>query len=139
MEIKMTKTKTFASVESFTGGGFSYKITREPGASQYFKGSIVTYSNDIKEKMGINTSQGVINSQTAKEMALQGKKYFNVDYCFSFTGNAGPTVLDNEPVGLVYIAINDQVFKKQYKGNRKEIQTKAINFAYKKFLELSNK
>lgn len=129
-------TKTIASVESLTGGGFGYQITKTPGASKFYKGTLVTYANEIKEKLGVDTSQGVVNAEVAQQMALKGKEFFNVDYCISFTGNAGPSVLDNKEVGLVYIAINEQVYELLFKGDRQQIREQAINFAIDKIKKI---
>ncbi|UWD34283.1 CinA family protein [Mesomycoplasma molare] len=131
------KNKTFASIESFTGGAFSYKIVSQPGASKYFKGSIVTYWNEIKEKIGVNTSNGVISAETALEMAKRGREFFDVDYCFAFTGNAGPIPMEKNDIGETYIAINEEVFRLELKGNREEIISQAVEFAYKKFKALN--
>ena len=124
--------KTIGSVESLTGGLFATKITETPGASKFFKGTIITYSNDIKEKLGVDTSNGVVNKEVALQMALKGKEFLGVDTCVSFTGNAGPDVLDGKEVGLVYIAINDLVYELNLKGDRQEIREQAVNFALKK-------
>ncbi len=133
------KTITFASIESFTGGAFVSRIVKIPGASKFFKGALVTYSNEVKEKIGINTSNGVINSNTALEMALKGKEYFNVDYCFSFTGNAGPISMENKRVGLVFIALNDKVYELDFNGTREEIIRKSVDFAFEIFKNLLKK
>ncbi|MGL5617960.1 MAG: CinA family protein [Metamycoplasmataceae bacterium] len=130
------KNITFASIESFTGGMFASKIVSIPGASKFFKGSLVTYSNEIKEKLGIDISSGVVNKTIAKEMALKGKDYFNVDYCFSFTGNAGPLPMENKEVGLVFVAINDQVHELKLSGSRDEIRQKSVDFAFNIFENL---
>ncbi len=124
--------KTLGSVESITGGLFASKITEKPGASKYFKGSIVSYQNEIKQKLGINTSQGVINKEVALEMSKKGREFLGVDICVSFTGNAGPGILDSKPVGLVFVAINEEVFELNFQGNRKEIREKAVSFALSK-------
>ena len=121
-----------ASVESLTGGLFASAIVKNKGASKYFKGSIVTYTNDIKEKFGIDTSKGVVNKETAIQMALKGKAYFDVDFCVSFTGNAGPSTLENQPVGKVFIAINEKVYELDFKGSRISIQKQCVAFALKK-------
>ena len=71
------KNLTFASIESVTGGMFASEIISIPGASNFFKGSLVTYTNEIKEKLGVDTSQGVINSKVAQEMALKGREYLD--------------------------------------------------------------
>lgn len=138
--IKKNKKLTFASVESFTGGLFSSEIVSKPGASKFFKGALVSYSNEIKEKLGINTSQGVVSENVARDMALKGKDYFGVDYCFAFTGNAGPNVLENKEVGLIFIAINENVFQFNLKNmSRNEIRRFAVDFAIKKLQEIKEK
>ncbi len=127
------KNFTLASVESFTGGLFAATIVEKPGSSKYFKGSIVTYHNDVKDKLGVNVENGVINSNTALEMAKKGKEFFNVDYCIAFTGNAGPSAMEDKPVGLFYIAINNQVYEFFYPNlSRNEIRKKAVEIAIKK-------
>lgn len=133
--------KTISSVESFTGGLFASTIVSKPGASKYFKGALITYNNEIKEKLGIDTSKGVINSHVAIEMAMKGKKFFNADYCISFTGNAGPSTMEkNKMVGELYIAINETVFelKIDSKKTRNEIRQIAVDFAIKKINKIIN-
>ena len=124
--------KTLSSVESFTGGLFAQSITSKPGASKFFKGALVSYSNEIKEKLGIDTSNGVINKEVALQMSLKGCEYFQSDICVSFTGNAGPTTLDGLPVGKVFIGINKQVYELDLVGSRNEIRKQAVEFALKK-------
>ena len=90
----------------------------------------MTYWNEIKELLGVNTFNGVINKETALEMAKKGKKFFNVDYCISFTGNAGPEPMENKDVGLFYIAINEKVFEFYFPNlTRNEIRQKAVDIA----------
>lgn len=134
------KGKTISSIESFTGGLFSSNIVSVPGASEYFKGSLVAYSNEIKEKLGIDTSNGVINSMVAKEMAIKGKEFFNTDYCVSFTGNAGPTTMEeNKEVGQIFIAINEIVFELKIQSkSRNEIRQMAVDFAIQKLESIIN-
>ena len=123
---------TISAIESFTGGLFASEIISKPGASKFFKGSLVTYWNEVKEKLGVDTSNGVVNKATALAMAQKGKEYFNTDICVAFTGNAGPEVMDNQPVGKVFIAINEQVFELDLQGNRNEIRKQAVEFALNK-------
>lgn len=132
------KKKTIGAVESFTGGLFATTIINEPGASSYFKGSLVAYHNEIKELIGVDTTNGVVSANVAREMALKGKEFLNVDYCFAFTGNAGPTGSEDKPVGLFYLAINDQVFEFFFPQlSRNEIRQKAVNIALKKLKEIN--
>lgn len=135
----MKKNITIAAVESFTGGLFSAKIVEMPGCSKYFKGSIVTYQNEIKEKLGVDTSKGVINKECTRDMALKGKKFFNVDYCFAFSGNAGPDAMENKEVGQIYVALNDKVYDFVIKNaNRNQVREYAVKFALKLLDQLIN-
>lgn len=102
---------TIGSVESYTGGLFAATITGVPGASKVFLGSVVSYANEIKEKIvGVKEStiqhHGVVSKEVAQEMADGGREKLGVDICVSFTGNAGPTALDRLPVGRVVIGIS---------------------------------
>lgn len=129
-------TLTFASVESITGGAFSARIVRKKGASKFWRGALVAYSNEVKKLLGVNIKHGAIDPKVAKEMALKGKMFFGVDYCFAFTGNAGPVPQEGKSVGLVYIAINNTVFKKEFNGNRHEIIQQSVEFALEKLQQL---
>lgn len=128
--------KTLGSVESFTGGLFASTIIEKPGASKFFKGTLVTYNNEVKEKLGVDTSSGVVNAEVARAMALKGKEFLNVDYCVAFTGNAGPDALDNAPVGKVFIAINSEVHELFLEGDRNSIRKQAVDFALKQIKNL---
>ena len=102
---------TMGSVESYTGGLFASTLTGVPGVSKVFKGSVVSYANEIKEKIiGVKEETihqyGVISKEVAQEMADGGREKLGVDICVSFTGNAGPTALDRLPVGRVVIGIS---------------------------------
>lgn len=132
------KNITIASVESFTGGLFASEIVSQSGASQYFKGSLIAYNNEIKEKLGVDVKNGVVNKEVAIEMALKGKEFFNVDYCVAFTGNAGPIGSEGKKVGLFYIAINENVFEFHYPHlSRNEIRKKAVEIAINKLQEIN--
>src|SRR5574344_99164 len=126
----LTETKlTLASAESLTGGGFGFEVTSRPGASKYFKGTLCTYVNDVKMSLGVKKetldAYGAVSSQTAEEMAYQAHDFFKSDIAISFTGNAGPSCLENKPVGLVYIGIYMKgqvtVFSNIFPGGREDI------------------
>ena len=130
---------TLGSVESFTGGAFADRITSVSGASHFFKGALVTYATEEKNRiLGITwetiDKYGVVSQEVAGEMAGHGKCLLNVDYCVSFTGNAGPSAMENKKVGEIYIGIafkdTVQVFAYQLDGNREEIKNKAIDIAF---------
>ena len=102
--------KTIASCESLTGGLFASTITSVPGASTIFKGAIVSYATQIKKDLvhvpeKLIEKYGVISKQCARSMAYNTQKSMDVDYCISFTGNAGPDAWENKPAGRVYCAI----------------------------------
>jgi len=139
------KGRTLGCVESFTGGLFSQQITAIPGASHFFKGGLVTYATEEKSRiLGISYSLidkvGVASQEVAQEMASHGRSILNVDYCVSFTGNAGPSTMENKPVGEVYIAVAayDVVIVTKYNlmGTRDEIQHQALDIAYQLLSEL---
>ena len=129
---------TLGSVESFTGGLFAKEITSVPGASHFYKGGLVTYATEEKNRLlGILYDTidkfGVVSSDVAKQMALSGKKTLNVDICVSFTGNAGPDAMEGKPVGEVYIGIayldRVEVYPFNLKGSREEIQREGVKNA----------
>ena len=129
---------TIGSIESFTGGLFAKEVTSVPGASAYYKGTIVTYATSIKERLlGISHDDvlqyGVVSKQIAEQMAYYGRDLLDVDVCVAFTGNAGPDAMEGKPVGEVYIAISTKekttVYPFNLKGDRLEIQSQAVKIA----------
>ena len=129
---------TLGSVESFTGGQFASFITKIPGASKFFKGALVTYATEEKERLLSIPHQdvvkyGVVSSEIALQMAEFGKEKLDVDYCLSFTGNAGPEAMEDKPVGLIYIGLSTPHFSKvssfQLEGSRHSVQEKAVSLA----------
>ena len=127
--------RTLGCVESFTGGLFAREMTKVPGASKFFKGGIVSYATEEKIRIvGVNENTvkqfGVVSQEVAAEMVGHGKFLLNVDYCISFTGNAGPEAMENKPVGEVYIGVCTQdlaqVQKFMLTGSRDEIQNQAV-------------
>ena len=132
--------RTLGSVESFTGGLFAREISKVSGASHFFKGALVTYASEEKNRIlgisyGVIDEYGVVSREVAAQMASNGQKLLNVDYCVSFTGNAGPTAMEGKPVGLIYIgiAIYDkvEVYEFHLSGDRDTIQNEGVNNALK--------
>ena len=118
---------TLGSIESMTGGLFAAEFTSVPGSSKVFKGSVVTYATEIKEKVvGVKAETiekyGVVSEEVAREMAEWGRKLLNVDVCVSITGNAGPTCEPGgKPAGYFCIAIStkDKTISKNYQIGKK--------------------
>jgi nicotinamide-nucleotide amidase len=103
---------TLGSVESATGGLISNIITDIPGSSDYFLGSITSYSNDVKiglarVKPETLEKYGAVSAPVAEEMAKGGRLELGVDICLSDTGIAGPGgATSTKPVGLFYLGIS---------------------------------
>jgi len=103
--------KTLSTAESCTGGYIAHRITSVPGSSAYYKGSVVSYSNEIKiASLGVNektlSKHGAVSEQVVKEMAEGAQKKFKTDFAIACTGIAGPEGGTAEkPVGTVWIAI----------------------------------
>lgn len=116
-ELLLALNYKIASCESLTGGLFMARLTEVPHVSKVFIGGVVSYQNEIKEKIvGVDeqivNEYGVVSRQCAEEMACHVKEMFMADVAVSFTGNAGPTSMEGKPAGLVYtcIAIKDRVY-----------------------------
>ena len=106
------KGSTLGAVESATGGLISHLITNVPGSSDYYKGTVTAYSNEIKVKVvGVKEATikkyGAVSPQVAEEMAQGGRKVLAVDICVADTGIAGPSgATPGKPVGLFYIGLS---------------------------------
>lgn len=142
---KAGKFLTIATVESATGGKIADRITNVSGSSDYFKGSIVAYSNEAKVSVvGVKKSTievyGAVSEETALEMAEGGRRLLNVDICISDTGIAGPTGGSPEkPVGLFYLSLATEEEKKAekhiFKGNRQGNKREAAEAALRMLKE----
>jgi PncC family amidohydrolase len=110
-QAKVGKPLTIATIESATGGKIADRLTDVPGSSDYFKGSVVAYSNEAKISiLGVKKetieNYGAVSPQTALEMAQGGKRLLGVDICISDTGIAGPSgATPEKPVGLFYTGL----------------------------------
>lgn len=108
------KNLTLAAAESCTGGYLSHQITSIPGSSDYFKGSIIPYANQIKTAvLGVKEETiekfGAVSEQAIIEMATYVRSKFNTDIGVATSGIAGPGGGSPEkPVGTVWIAYADQ-------------------------------
>ena len=102
---------TLGTVESATGGLIAHLITNVPGSSDYYRGSIIAYSNEAKTKVaGVRaatiTKFGAVSPQVAGEMAAGGSRVLAAGICVADTGIAGPTgATPDKPVGLFYIGL----------------------------------
>ncbi len=115
--------KTVSLAESCTGGYAQHLITSVPGSSAYFKGGIVSYSNEIKEQeLGVPKSlleqKGAVSLEVAEAMAKGILNKYKTSYSLAITGIAGPDAGSTEkPVGFVCMAFasdSGQVFSKTF-------------------------
>ena len=103
---------TLGVIESATGGLISHRITNVQGSSDYYKGSVTAYSNEVKIKVvGVkeetSNRYGAVSYQVAEEMAEGGRKLLAVDICLADTGVAGPGgATQGKPVGLFYLGLS---------------------------------
>ena len=125
-QLLKAKGKTMATAESCTGGYIAHLITSIAGSSAYYKGSIVSYANEVKENiLGVqhNTlmSVGAVSEETVKEMVSGVIKKMNVDFALATSGIMGPDGGSEEkPVGTVWIAA----------GNNKKVETLKLNLRF---------
>jgi len=142
---------TLGTVESATGGLISHLITNIPGSSDYFKGSIVSYSNEVKIKVaGVRKEsidkEGAVSARVAEEMAAGGKRLLEVDICISDTGIAGPSGgTTDKPVGLFYLGLSSSsvttsrrhIFQGSREENKWSAAQAALKFLYEYLIKLS--
>jgi nicotinamide-nucleotide amidase len=140
LEALAERNETIVFAESCTGGLLSSSITSISGSSQVFKGSIVSYSNKLKNSL-LNiteerlTKYGAVSEEVCEAMAINVKEKLGADWSIAISGIAGPNGGSKEkPIGLVYISIsgpNNHItnIKKIFNSNRNriEIQTLSVN------------
>ena len=109
-KLLLERSLSLATMESCTGGLVANVITNEPGSSAYFKGGLVSYTNEAKIGFGVPAEvierHGAISAETALEMATAARIRLDADVGLSVTGVAGPTELEGKPAGTVHLAID---------------------------------
>ncbi len=131
--------KSISVAESCSGGLLSYAFAQVPGASHNFKGSIVAYTNEIKEEflnipMDVIHQHDAVSEEVALAMATGAAECFSTDYALSITGYAGPQGGTEEiPIGTVFIGYHSPtgIWAKHFHshGDRIEIQKHAVHAA----------
>ncbi|MGJ8715480.1 MAG: competence/damage-inducible protein A [Maribacter stanieri] len=135
-----SKNLTLSTAESFTGGKIAERITSVPGASSYFKGSVVSYAteakiNVLKVPEELVEKYSVVSAEVATAMAKGARELMKTDFAIATTGNAGPTKGDsNAEVGTVFIAIEGTtshfVQEFQMGSTRERVVEKSVNKAF---------
>mgnify|MGYP000688631278 CR=1 FL=1 len=149
LKLFCSKGLTLCLAESCTGGAIAAFLTSIPGASLYFEGSFVTYSNELKKKI-LNVQEetlsthGAVSKEVAEEMCKGVLEKTNADYAIAVTGIAGPSGGSIEkPVGTVWATIqkNGELpfsWKIQADGNRQSIIAFTVNIVLEKLYQRVN-
>jgi nicotinamide-nucleotide amidase len=96
---------TLGVAESVTGGLAAGRITNVPGASEVFRGGIVSYATDVKQQLLGVAAGPVVSEPAARQMAHGVRDLLGVDVAVSLTGVAGPDEQDGQPVGTLFVGL----------------------------------
>ena len=138
--------KTLSLAESCSGGLLGHRLTNIPGSSDFFRLSVVAYSNLAKTKIlhvpsALLKQHGAVSEPVARRMAQNVRTLGNTDFGISITGIAGPGGgTRQKPVGLVFIAVAGKgytvVKNFHLKGSRQQIKQQATSQALRLLLTL---
>jgi len=149
--VRMLREKglTISVAESCTGGMIGKEITEISGASEVFMGGVISYSNDVKERIlrvpkNIMVNHGAVSEETARAMAVGVANQLRTRCSISVTGVAGPNGgTEDKPVGTICLGycIDNVVTTKRYhfSGDRDAIRTRAMKTAIREMIELLKK
>lgn len=136
---------SLATCESLTGGALGAALCSVAGASKVYRGGLITYASDLKTSLaGVDAdwiqTNGVINGETASQMALGAAKQCGSATAISTTGVAGPDGQDGHQPGEVWVGvvIAGQVFTKQFcfVGGRESVRRQTVQASLWYFLQL---
>jgi nicotinamide-nucleotide amidase len=150
-KLLLERKQTLSTAESCTGGYIAHLITSISGSSDYFKGSVVSYANEVKiNTLGVKKEtiekHGAVSQQVVEEMAAGVSSKLNTDYAIAVSGIAGPTGgTPEKPLGYVWIAIKTptKLFSKSFQfGDNRERNIRitaitALNMLRKEILATS--
>jgi nicotinamide-nucleotide amidase len=141
----LARSETITVAESCTGGGLGSLLTEKSGASAYFLGGVMTYSNALKSQLlGVDAQVierfGAVSEECALQMAMGCATQLKSDWAISVTGIAGPDGgSDEKPVGCVYVGVFGPqlhaVKRFILRGDRNEIRERAVQAAMQFCLE----
>lgn len=135
---------TLSSVESCTGGGIAELCTSLAGSSDWFMGGLVTYSNEMKMRLGVPSNlisdRGAVSIEVAESMAISGCEYCDSDWSVSVSGIAGPGGgTEKKPVGTVCFgwANRKKVWSEQvhFDGDRQQVREASVVYSLSKLMK----
>ena len=137
---------SLAIMESCTGGLLAHTITQVPSSSQYFKGAVVAYTNEMKMAWGVDPAlirdYGVVSPQVAQDMARAAKDRMGADLAVGITGVAGPGELEGNPAGTIHIGLahvgGTLHFSRRYPSQRALVKQRATTQALIELWNLLN-
>lgn len=145
--IRRLKGRTLVTAESCTGGGIGAALTAVSGASEVYKGGIISYTNRVKENLlhvdgDLLDTLGAVSAPVAEAMARGAREELEADIAVSVTGLAGPGGDEfGNPVGTVFIGYSDEKGtlsrKFLFEGSREAVRIQAAEEALKLILELN--
>ena len=137
--------KTLVTAESLTGGGIGAAITAVSGASEVYKGGVISYTNEVKHRiLGVSEDTlavyGAVSCRTAEEMAVGARRLLGADVAVSVTGLAGPGGDDfGNPVGTVCIGYCSAgeafAVKHHFTGDREAVRRQTVEAALQLILD----
>jgi nicotinamide-nucleotide amidase len=130
---------TLAVAESLTGGLIGAAVTSVPGASRAFRGGIIAYATELKQKVlavpaELLRGEGAVHAEVAAAMAAGAARVCGADYGLAVTGVAGPEPQDGQPVGTVHVAVSGpdgRMWRRRLilEGSRERIRTQTVDEA----------
>lgn len=133
----IAKNLSLATIESCTGGLLANIITNVQGSSRYFKGGLITYTDEIKMAFGLDkqlfSQNNSISPEVAKAMATAAREKLGASIGVGLTGITGPHEIEGKPVGTIFISIDDGQHQhgsaRNYPGNRLQVKQRAVTWA----------
>jgi len=124
---------SIGTAESMTGGLVAARLTELPGSSEVFKGGLVSYHKELKQRLlGVDDTSNVVTVEAAIQMAEGARDLLDVDVAVSVTGSAGPDRLEKDP-GTVVIGVatpqGTRAKELRYTGDRERVRTYATTAA----------
>jgi nicotinamide-nucleotide amidase len=128
---------SLATMESCTGGMLASSITDVPGSSDYFRGGLVAYTNEVKIAYGVDPQlieqHGAVSPPVAESMAQAARRLLRADLGLAVTGVAGPGELEGKPPGTVIIGVawgeRHQSSAGRYPPRRELVKRRAVTQA----------